>query len=106
MALIVHKSDVDGQTGMVRFRVQAETPHHVTGEVTRGPVEHISIFPQALANLLGEDHSPAAVRTKLRQWMEPRHREMCMRKKMIEAVSAAAIDLPSKVEFGDPERLG
>jgi hypothetical protein len=86
---------------MTRFRVQAESPHHLTGEVTQGPVEHISIFPQALANILGpEPHTPEKIHAALREWMAPRHQEMLVRKRHIEAVSGVSAELEGqKLEF-------
>jgi hypothetical protein len=100
LALRVHRSDVDGQTGMLRLKVQAEEKDPATGAVTRGPVEHIAIYPQALANILGTDRSPAAITAALRHWMAPRHAEMLQRKQMIDAVSRATSTLNNvTVEF-------
>jgi hypothetical protein len=100
MALRIHKSDVDGQTGMLRLKVQAEEKD-ADGRVTRGPVETIAIFPQALANVIGANNkTPAEVTRALRAWMQPRHAEMLQRKHMIEAVSATAAQMNNVlVEF-------
>lgn len=99
MALFIHKADVDGQTGMLRLKVQA---HSADG--SRGPIEHIAIYPQALANILGGDLSPEAVRAALHRWMKPRHAELHARKEMIKVVSEAAQALNSVVvQFTEEE---
>jgi hypothetical protein len=93
MSLVIHRQDVDGKTGMTRFHVQVEEKD-AEGKVTRGPVEHIAIYPQALKNIVGPGaKTPGEIKEALRRWMEPRHREMLMRKRHIEQVSQVAAEL-------------
>jgi hypothetical protein len=100
MSLVILRQDTDGQTGMTRFRVQVEEKD-AAGKVTRGPVETLSIFPQALKNIVGPGaKTDGEITDALHAWMKPRHSEMLVRKRHIEQVSAVAAKLAGKtLEF-------
>lgn len=101
MSLLIHRPDVNGQTGQIRFKVQVTERHPETGVVSRGPVETIAIYPRALANIIGgAEMTPDTIRAALRKWMEPRHSEMLLRKRTIEMTTAVVTDLTGKtLEF-------
>lgn len=105
MSLLIHKSDVDGKTGQLRFRVQACEKHPETGILTYGPVEHIAIYPRALTNILGGSilaASPDDIRAALNRWMEQHHTRMIEQKRHVERVSAVAQEMRGQtVEFGE-----
>src|ERR1700678_503155 len=100
MALVILRQDVDGTTGMTRFRVCVEEKH-ADGTTTRGPVEIIAIFPQALKNIVGPGaKTDGEIEAALRAWMAPRHAEGLVRKRHIEQVSGVAAKLAGKtLEF-------
>lgn len=102
MALVIHKpgADVDGKTGMTRFRVHVEDAHPVTGKITQGPMETIALYPQALLNLTGKDPTPETAEKALREWMAARYAELRIRKHHLETVSTVVAKLAGQtLEF-------
>lgn len=88
MALKILKHDMDGQTGLLIFRVRAEERSE-NGMVTWSPEETVSIYPRALANILTAQAGMTEEKA-LTSWLGDRHKEILERKQLKERFAEVA----------------